>query len=163
MSYIEQGDTYVTWPTTCPHRFHHDCLLDWLTRRVNTACPCCRRDLISNDDVWDVHQRIGREKRRRKRKERGWPGNGLRGRISRFRRREGEQGGVGVGMDEGGAAANVTAPALAVSEPSSPVSMSSADEERNNAEEPSFQTEEHEVRPDDVVEVNDGDVEMGRM
>mmetsp|Transcript_35210 Transcript_35210/g.77171 ORF Transcript_35210/g.77171 Transcript_35210/m.77171 type:complete len:557 (+) Transcript_35210:203-1873(+) len=156
----EQGDTYVTWPTTCPHRFHHDCLLDWLTRRVNTACPCCRRDLISNDDVWEVHQRIGREKRRRKRKERGWPGNGIRGRIVRFRRREGEQVDVGVGMDEGDAMADDTVPAMAVTEPSSPASGSSADEERNNAEEPSFQTEEHEVRP---VEVNDGDVEMGRM
>lgn len=78
----EPGDIYVTSPTTCPHRFHHDCLLDWLTRRCNTACPCCRRDLISNDDVWDIHQEKGRERRRKRRKEQG----GIRNRFGGFRR-----------------------------------------------------------------------------
>ena len=92
---VGSGDIYVTSPTTCPHRFHHDCLLDWLTRRCNTACPCCRRDLISNDDVWDIHQEKGRERRRKQRKEQG----GIRNRLGAFRRGGQRPGGVNVGGD----------------------------------------------------------------
>ena len=97
VTFAEPGDIYVTSPTTCPHRFHHDCLLDWLTRRCNTACPCCRRDLISNDDVWDIHQEKGRERKRKRRKEKG----GIRNRFGGFRGGSGRQDGV----SEGGAEA----------------------------------------------------------
>jgi len=99
----EIGDVYVNSPSTCPHRFHHDCLLDWLTRRCNTACPCCRRDLISNDDVWDVHQEKGRERRRKRRKERG----GFRNRLGALRRGVRRQNGVGA--DGGGEATETIA------------------------------------------------------
>mmetsp|Transcript_25240 Transcript_25240/g.73029 ORF Transcript_25240/g.73029 Transcript_25240/m.73029 type:complete len:558 (-) Transcript_25240:983-2656(-) len=102
----EIGDIYVTSPTTCTHRFHHDCLLDWLTRRCNTACPCCRRDLISNDDVWDIHQQKGRERRRKRRKEQG----GIRNRLGALRRRGRREDGVIVEGD--GENAGVTAGSL---------------------------------------------------
>lgn len=95
VSDAEPGDIYVTSPTTCTHRFHHDCLLDWLTRRCNTACPCCRRDLISNDDVWDIHQQKGRERRRKRRKEQG----GIRNRLGALRRRVEREDGVGVSAE----------------------------------------------------------------
>ena len=91
----EPGDIYVTSPSICTHRFHHDCLLDWLTRRCNTACPCCRRDLISNDDVWDIHQQKGRERRRKRRKEQG----GLRNRLDALRRRCEREDGIGVSAE----------------------------------------------------------------
>ena len=104
VTFVEPGDIYVTSPTTCPHRFHHDCLLDWLTRRCNTACPCCRRDLISNDDVWDIHQEKGRERRRKRRKEQG----GIKNRFGGFRRGVRRQDGVTAegGAEAGGAALN---------------------------------------------------------
>ena len=101
----EPGDIYVTSPTTCPHRFHHDCLLDWLTRRCNTACPCCRRDLISNDDVWDIHQQKGRERRRKRRKEQG----GLRNRLGALRRRVEREDGVGVSSERDSGVTGATA------------------------------------------------------
>jgi hypothetical protein len=57
--------------TTCPHRFHRECILDWLERRNNTECPCCRVPMVSDEDVWDTVQKIRREKRKQLRRQRG--------------------------------------------------------------------------------------------
>lgn len=46
--------------------------------------------MISNDDVWDIHQEKGRERRRKRRKEQG----GIRNRLGAFRREGHRQDGV---------------------------------------------------------------------
>lgn len=56
---------------SCPHMFHGDCLFSWLERRNNTECPCCREPLVSDDDIWDVVQRMRKEQRNKLRKENG--------------------------------------------------------------------------------------------
>lgn len=43
--------------------------MDWLERRANTECPCCRTRLISDEDVWKTVQKMRRERRRQIRKE----------------------------------------------------------------------------------------------
>ena len=83
----EPGDVYIHSPTTCPHRFHQDCLVDWLTLRCNTSCPTCRRDLVSNDDVWEVHQRLMCDEKNRKRKQKVKMGLDLVGAVGRRRNR----------------------------------------------------------------------------
>jgi len=57
---------------SCPHMFHAECLLSWLERRNNTECPCCREVLVSDEDVWNVVQRMRKERRKRLRKENGF-------------------------------------------------------------------------------------------
>lgn len=37
----------VVWSSNeeCPHAFHEDCMVDWLTKMQDgTPCPCCRAD-----------------------------------------------------------------------------------------------------------------------
>lgn len=43
--------------------------MDWLERRANTECPCCRTRLISDEEVWEIVQKLRRERRRQIRKE----------------------------------------------------------------------------------------------
>lgn len=57
---------------SCPHIFHGDCLFSWLERRNNTECPCCRVPLVSDDDVWEVVQRLRKERRKEIRRENGF-------------------------------------------------------------------------------------------
>lgn len=66
-----EPDDVVLAPTTCPHIFHKECILDWLERPGNTACPCCRVIITDEEGVWDVvrSQRRGRWRARRKH----WP------------------------------------------------------------------------------------------
>lgn len=49
----------------CPHKFHQECLLSWLERRNNTECPCCRKIIVSDEDVWDVVQKLRKERRKK--------------------------------------------------------------------------------------------------
>jgi hypothetical protein len=53
----------------CVHRFHRECLMDWLERRNNTECPCCREPMVDDDDVWELVQRSRREQRKQRRRE----------------------------------------------------------------------------------------------
>eukprot|EP00586_Coscinodiscus_wailesii_P009170 CAMPEP_0172523638 /NCGR_PEP_ID=MMETSP1066-20121228/293761_1 /TAXON_ID=671091 /ORGANISM="Coscinodiscus wailesii, Strain CCMP2513" /LENGTH=577 /DNA_ID=CAMNT_0013306721 /DNA_START=484 /DNA_END=2217 /DNA_ORIENTATION=+ len=93
----EEGETYIA--PKCPHRFHKDCIIEWLEVRQNTACPCCRKDIITNEEIYEVAKKI----RRRERQHRGE--DNFRGRMRRLgrrcresvwrtRRREGEEPGI---------------------------------------------------------------------
>jgi Ring finger domain len=56
--------------TTCPHRFHSDCILDWLQRQANLECPCCRIPMVDEDDVWRAVKRIRRDRKKELKRER---------------------------------------------------------------------------------------------
>lgn len=62
----EENDICLTSPT-CVHRFHHECLMDWLERQNNTDCPCCREAMVADDDVWDLVQASRRKQRKLRR------------------------------------------------------------------------------------------------
>ena len=66
-TFAEPTDVCFT-STVCSHRFHHGCIMDWLERRANTECPCCRTRLISDEEVWETVQKIRGERRRQIRK-----------------------------------------------------------------------------------------------
>jgi len=57
--------------TSCPHMYHKECLMEWLERRNNTECPCCRDPLVSDEKVWETVQRMRKERRKQLRKENG--------------------------------------------------------------------------------------------
>jgi hypothetical protein len=42
--------------------------MDWLERRANTECPCCRTPLISDEQVWETVIKQRQERRRQIRK-----------------------------------------------------------------------------------------------
>lgn len=48
----------------CSHRFHQECILGWLEIQSHRDCPCCRVELIAEDDIWPVVKRQRRERRR---------------------------------------------------------------------------------------------------
>ena len=54
---------------TCVHRFHRDCLMDWLERRNHTECPCCREPMVADGDVWDMVQQIRKHQRKLRRQQ----------------------------------------------------------------------------------------------
>ena len=51
-------DIVVCKPNICPHRFHDECLLEWLEVHNNTQCPCCRAHLVENEDVVEAFKRL---------------------------------------------------------------------------------------------------------
>lgn len=55
-------------PKACRHSFHLECILDWLQRQDNTACPICRSDIVHPDHIWGIVKRNRKEKRKQKRK-----------------------------------------------------------------------------------------------
>lgn len=57
-------------PATCSHQFCSGCILDWLQRNDNTACPECRVEMVQEDDVWKAVKNLRREKRKQLRLER---------------------------------------------------------------------------------------------
>jgi hypothetical protein len=54
--------------SVCSHEFHRTCILEWLERRANTECPCCRTSLVSDGQVWEAVQEMREERRRQIRK-----------------------------------------------------------------------------------------------
>jgi len=40
----------VAWSANlkCPHAFHEDCILQWLTVKRRPTCPCCRRNFLKS-------------------------------------------------------------------------------------------------------------------
>jgi len=68
----EEDDTAasVLQSVTCPHRFHNECILDWLQRQANLECPCCRLPMVSEVDVWTTVKRNRKERRKQLRRER---------------------------------------------------------------------------------------------
>ena len=46
LGHYEVGEK-VVWSSNedCPHAFHEECMVDWLTKMLDgTPCPCCRAD-----------------------------------------------------------------------------------------------------------------------
>lgn len=43
--------------------------MDWLERRDNTECPCCRGDIIDEEEVWRTVTRLRRQQRIRSRRQ----------------------------------------------------------------------------------------------
>lgn len=54
--------------SVCSHQFHRTCILEWLQRRSNTECPCCRTPLVTDEQVWTTVQDMREERRRQIRK-----------------------------------------------------------------------------------------------
>lgn len=64
----EEFDNVLS-PATCPHKFHCECILDWLQRQNNIECPCCRVPMVAEDEVWKAVQRLRKERRKMARLE----------------------------------------------------------------------------------------------
>jgi hypothetical protein len=50
--------------------YHAQCILDWLERRSNTDCPCCRQPLVSEDAVWEEVETSRKAKQKLAKRER---------------------------------------------------------------------------------------------
>eukprot|EP00545_Synedropsis_sp_CCMP1620_P012003 CAMPEP_0119015714 /NCGR_PEP_ID=MMETSP1176-20130426/11474_1 /TAXON_ID=265551 /ORGANISM="Synedropsis recta cf, Strain CCMP1620" /LENGTH=355 /DNA_ID=CAMNT_0006969027 /DNA_START=226 /DNA_END=1293 /DNA_ORIENTATION=+ len=64
-----ENDDVCFTSRTCVHKFHRDCLMDWLERRNHTECPCCREPMVADDDVWDTVQQMRRQQRKLRRRQ----------------------------------------------------------------------------------------------
>ena len=60
------GQTWFQSPK-CAHRFHWDCILSWLEIQSHRDCPCCRTEILPEEQIWQVVQRQRKERRRKKR------------------------------------------------------------------------------------------------
>jgi hypothetical protein len=54
----------------CKHSYHLKCILDWLERRANKDCPCCRQPLVSESDIWAAVKQARKEKAKQAKKQR---------------------------------------------------------------------------------------------
>jgi hypothetical protein len=70
VSCSEPNDQVFT-SNACSHRFHKDCIMDWLQRRANTECPCCREPMVSDENVWQIVKELRKERRKLFRQENG--------------------------------------------------------------------------------------------
>ena len=58
------SNTTVFQSSTCVHQFHMECILNWLQRKTNVECPCCRIPMIHDQDVWKTIQHLRKQKLR---------------------------------------------------------------------------------------------------
>ncbi len=50
----EEGDVICfSQNQHCPHFYHVECMVSWLSRNDNYSCPSCRQDYLKNDDSTD--------------------------------------------------------------------------------------------------------------
>lgn len=68
MEYENFNEVFIS--RTCRHLFHHNCICDWLERRANTECPCCRNPLVLETEVWEKVKGLRRERRKRSHQQR---------------------------------------------------------------------------------------------
>lgn len=52
---IEPGDRIVDLENTCSHRFHSQCLFQWLSTQTRD-CPYCRRTILTQEMMNNAHQ-----------------------------------------------------------------------------------------------------------
>ena len=50
--------------STCVHQFHMECILNWLQRKTNVECPCCRIPMIDDKEVWKTIVNLRKQKLR---------------------------------------------------------------------------------------------------
>lgn len=54
----ETGDEIVR-SKHCVHAFHKECILDWLElKKSDYKCPCCRNDMLTNDELCEAATEI---------------------------------------------------------------------------------------------------------
>lgn len=59
------SDQDVLQSDSCSHRFHKNCILDWLQRQEAKAeCPCCRVGMVSEEDVWKTVKTLRQQQKR---------------------------------------------------------------------------------------------------
>ena len=54
---------------TCSHCFHKECLLDWLQGPSIVECPCCRKPLVHEDEVYATARKMRKERRKRRKQQ----------------------------------------------------------------------------------------------
>jgi hypothetical protein len=64
-----ESDNTVLHSPMCSHDYHKDCIMDWLQRHGTRECPCCRVEMITEDEVWEAVKRLRKEKRKESRRE----------------------------------------------------------------------------------------------
>ena len=62
------NDDEILRVQTCSHEFHEECILTWLQREANTECPCCRVDMVTEEQVWTCVRKNRKQKRREMRR-----------------------------------------------------------------------------------------------
>lgn len=65
-------DATVLQSPTCSHLYHKDCIMDWLQRQGTRECPGCRVAMITEDEVWEMVQKLRKERRTQLRRDTTW-------------------------------------------------------------------------------------------
>ena len=54
-----QINDVIVHSSECRHTYHHDCMREWIVKRCDVKCPCCRKDYID----MNLYKQMKREKR----------------------------------------------------------------------------------------------------
>lgn len=55
-----ESDDAIIQSKNCSHYFHKECILEWLVK--SDECPCCREDMMSEEEVEEAADKIGVKK-----------------------------------------------------------------------------------------------------